>query len=148
MKLYQSLDCLFVLMTVFFALQKLLRFRRSHLFNVALIVCATGVLRRKWSYVPMYFSPLPTSWKFTHTLWTSFLHSCSFLFLIFKGVQLSKLVVLNTLSSSVDRGKEQETVKEKNHGNCPREPDPDLYHLHPFLEQSQQPHSREFMEWN
>ena len=40
-------------MTVSFALQKLLSFRWSHLFNVALIVCATGVICKKWSPVPM-----------------------------------------------------------------------------------------------
>ena len=40
-------------MTVSFALQKLLNFRRSHLFIVSLIVCATRVLLRKWSPVPM-----------------------------------------------------------------------------------------------
>ena len=39
-----SVGCLFVLMTVSFALQKLLSFSRSHLFIVVLIVCATGVL--------------------------------------------------------------------------------------------------------
>ena len=38
----QSVGCLFVLVTVSFALQKLLTFRRSHLFIVALIVSATG----------------------------------------------------------------------------------------------------------
>ena len=55
-----SVGCLFVLMTVSFALQKLLSFRRSHLFIVALIVCATGVLPRKWSPVPMSCRLLPT----------------------------------------------------------------------------------------
>ena len=40
-------------MTVSFALHKLLSFRRPHLFIVALIVSATGVLPRKWSPVPM-----------------------------------------------------------------------------------------------
>ena len=56
----QSVGYLFVLMTVSFALQKLLSFRRSHLFIVALIVCATGVLPRKWSPVPMSCRLLPT----------------------------------------------------------------------------------------
>ena len=40
--------------------QKLLHFRRSHLFIDALIVCATGVICRKWSPVPMCCSLLPT----------------------------------------------------------------------------------------
>ena len=61
MKIFShSVECLFVLMTVSFALQKLLSFRRSHLFTVALVVCATGVICRKWSPVPMCCSLLPT----------------------------------------------------------------------------------------
>ena len=55
-----SVDCLFVLLTVSFALQKLLSFRRSHLFIVSLIVCTTGILPRKWSPVPMSCKLLPT----------------------------------------------------------------------------------------
>ena len=55
-----SVGCLFVLMTVSFALQKLLSFRRSYLFIVALIVCATGVLRWMRSPVPMCCRLLPT----------------------------------------------------------------------------------------
>ena len=51
---------LFVLLTVSFALQKLLSFRRSHLFIVTLIVSAIVVLRRKWSPVPMCCRLLPT----------------------------------------------------------------------------------------
>ena len=42
-----SVGCHFVLLTVSFALQKLLSFRRLHLLIVALIVCATGVKFRK-----------------------------------------------------------------------------------------------------
>ena len=56
----QSVGCLLVLRTVSFALPKLLSFRRSHLFIVAPIVCATGVLPRKWSPVPMSCRLLPT----------------------------------------------------------------------------------------
>ena len=48
-----SVDCLFVLLTASFALQKLLSFRRFHLFIVALGVCDTGVIFRKWSSVPI-----------------------------------------------------------------------------------------------
>ena len=55
-----SVGCHFVLLTVSFALQKLLSFRRSHLFIDSLIVCATGVLPRKWSPVPMSYRLLPT----------------------------------------------------------------------------------------
>ena len=40
-KISQSVGCLLVLLTVSFALQKLLSFRRSHLFIDSLIVCAT-----------------------------------------------------------------------------------------------------------
>ena len=61
MKIFsQSEGSLFVLLTVFFALQKLLSFRRSHLFIASLIVCATGVLLRKWSPVPISCRLLPT----------------------------------------------------------------------------------------
>ena len=56
----QSEGSLFVLLTVSFALQKLLSFSRSHLFIVSLIVCAPGVLLRKWSPVPISCRLLPT----------------------------------------------------------------------------------------
>ena len=55
-----SVGCHFVLLTVFFALQKLLSFRRSHLLIIALSVCAAGVLFRKWFPVPVCSSVLPT----------------------------------------------------------------------------------------
>ena len=42
-----SVSCLIVLWTVSFVLQKLLSFRRSHLFIFALSVCATVVIFRK-----------------------------------------------------------------------------------------------------
>ena len=48
-----SVGCHFVLLTVSFALQKLLSFRRSYLFIVALIVCGTGITLRKWYPVSM-----------------------------------------------------------------------------------------------
>ena len=54
------LGCHFVLLTISFALQKLLSFRRPHLLIVSLSVCATGVIFRKWSPVPMSSSVLPT----------------------------------------------------------------------------------------
>ena len=50
----------FLLLTMSFALQKLLNFRRSHLLIVNLSVCATEVVFRKWSPVPMYSTILPT----------------------------------------------------------------------------------------
>ena len=60
-KIFSQLEgSLFVLLTVSFALQKLLSFRRSHLFTDSLIVCATGVQPRKWSPVPMSCRLLPT----------------------------------------------------------------------------------------
>ena len=55
---FYSVGCCFVLLTVSFALQKLLNFRRFHLLIVSL--CATGVIFRKWSHVPMRSSVLPT----------------------------------------------------------------------------------------
>ena len=56
-----SVGCRFVLLTVSFALQKLLSFRRrSYLLIIALSVCATGVIFSKWSPVPMHSRPLPT----------------------------------------------------------------------------------------
>ena len=42
-----------VLLTVSFALQNFLSFRRSHLFIVTLSVCTTGVVSRNWSPMPM-----------------------------------------------------------------------------------------------
>ena len=59
-KIFHLVGCLFVLMTMSFALQKLLSFMRSHLFIVALIVCATRVLPRRWYPVPMCCRLLPT----------------------------------------------------------------------------------------
>ena len=59
-EIFQSVGCLFVLLTVSFALQKLLSFRRSHLFTVVFIVCVTGVIHRKWSPVVMCCRLLPT----------------------------------------------------------------------------------------
>ena len=55
-----SVGCRFVLLTMSFALQSLLSFRRSHLLIVSLSVCAAEVLFRKWSPVPIRFSVLPT----------------------------------------------------------------------------------------
>ena len=55
-----SVGCHFVLLTMFFALQKLFSFRRSHLLIVSLSVCATGVIFRKWSSVAMCSSVLPS----------------------------------------------------------------------------------------
>ena len=54
-----SIGCRFVFLTMSFALQNLLSFRRSHLLIVGLSICATGVIYRKWSAVPMYWSILP-----------------------------------------------------------------------------------------
>ncbi|MBV2150903.1 DUF3704 domain-containing protein [Sphingobium sp. AS12] len=56
----QSVGCRFVLLTVSFALQKLLSFRRSHLLIVDLSVCATGVMFRKQSPVPINSRVFPT----------------------------------------------------------------------------------------
>ena len=42
-----SVGCCFVLVTVFFALQKLLSFRRSHLLIFVLSICATDTIFRK-----------------------------------------------------------------------------------------------------
>ena len=56
----QSVGCCFVLSAMSFALQKILSFRQSHLLIVSLSVCATGVLFRKWSPVPMHSSVFST----------------------------------------------------------------------------------------
>ena len=56
----QSMNCLLVLLTVSFALQKLLSLRRSYLLIVDLSAYATGVLFRKWSPVPIPSSIPPT----------------------------------------------------------------------------------------
>ena len=50
----------FVLLTMFFALQKLFSFRRSYLLINSLSICATGVIYRKWSPVLMHSSILST----------------------------------------------------------------------------------------
>ena len=60
MKIFShSIGCLSVLMTVIFALQKLLSFRRNHLLVVSLSVCPTGIFS-KWSPMPKHSSVLPT----------------------------------------------------------------------------------------
>ena len=56
----QSVGCHFVLLTVSFALQKLLRFRRFHLLIVDLSVCATGVIFRKHFPVTINSIVFPT----------------------------------------------------------------------------------------
>ena len=55
-----SVGCRFVLLTVSFALPKLHSFRRSHLLIADLNVCATGVLSRKGSPVPIRSRVSPT----------------------------------------------------------------------------------------
>ena len=52
--------CRYVLLTMFFALQKPFSFRRSHLLIDSLSVCAAGVIFREWFPVPMHSSVLPT----------------------------------------------------------------------------------------
>ena len=60
MKIFShSVVCCFVLLTTSFASQKLLSFKKSHLLIASLSVCATGVIFRKWSPVPMFSSVLP-----------------------------------------------------------------------------------------
>ena len=58
-----SVGYFFVLLTVFFVLQTLLSFRTSHLLIVALCVCATVVLFKKWTPVPMH-------WRFLSTFYS------------------------------------------------------------------------------
>ena len=55
-----SVGCHLVLSTVSFALQKLLSLRRSHLLIVDLSVCATGIMFRKQSPVPICSRVPPT----------------------------------------------------------------------------------------
>ena len=56
----QSVGYHFVWLAMSFALQKFLGFRSSHLFIVALNVCAVWILFRKWSPMPKHSSVLPT----------------------------------------------------------------------------------------
>ena len=51
---FQSVCCHLVLLMVSFALWKFLSLRRSHLLFVDLSVCATGVMFRKLSPVPVH----------------------------------------------------------------------------------------------
>jgi hypothetical protein len=74
----QSVDCLFVLLIVSFALQKLLGFMRSHLSIVDLRAWANGVLFRKFSlcqcvqgYYPTFFSVRFSTSGF---MWRSLIH--------------------------------------------------------------------------
>ena len=53
-----SVGCCFVLLTMFFALQKPFGFRWFHLLIVYLRVCATMVIFRKWSPVPKHSNVL------------------------------------------------------------------------------------------
>ena len=55
-----SVGCCFVLLTMSFALQKVLSPKRSQLLIDSLSVCATGAMFRKWFPVPMHSSALPT----------------------------------------------------------------------------------------
>ena len=55
-----SVGCLFVLLTMSFAVQKHFSFRKSHLLIVSLYVCASGVILKKWFSVPMCSRLLPT----------------------------------------------------------------------------------------
>ena len=55
-----SVGFLFVLLTVSFALQKCFNFRKSHLFIIALSICAASVIVRKWSPVPIHWRIIPT----------------------------------------------------------------------------------------
>ena len=81
-----SVGCPFVLLTMSFALQKLLSFRRSHLLIVSLNVCAPGVLFRKWSPVPMHSSILPTFSSITFSVASFMLRSLIHLDLSFVHV--------------------------------------------------------------
>ena len=54
-----SVDCCFFLLTLSFALQKLLSFRRSHLLIASCSVYDTGVIFRKWLPAPILSSVLP-----------------------------------------------------------------------------------------
>ena len=54
-----SVSLYIVLLTVSFAFGNLLSFRRSHLLIVAISVCATGFIIRKWSPMTMYSTVLP-----------------------------------------------------------------------------------------
>lgn len=72
---WHSVGCCFCLIDcVSFALQKLLSFEKSHLLILALSVSATGVIFRKWSFVPIHSKLLPTfsfmMFNVTGSTWT------------------------------------------------------------------------------
>ena len=60
MKIFSNLEVCFSFVLLTFDLQKLLSFRRFHLFIVALSVCATGVIFSKWFPVHMLSRLLTT----------------------------------------------------------------------------------------
>ena len=64
----QSVGCCLVLSTLSFALQKLLSLRRSHLLIVDLSVCATGIMFRKQSPVPIC-SRVPPTFFLRDSVW-------------------------------------------------------------------------------
>jgi hypothetical protein len=74
----QSSGCLFVLLTVYFALQKLCNFMRSHLLILDLKIQAIGVLFRNFSPVPMSLRLFPTfssiSFSVSGFIWRSLIH--------------------------------------------------------------------------
>ena len=113
MKIFShTICCLFVLLIMFFGSQNILSIRRSHLLIIALCVCATGVIFRKWSPVRMSSNILPTfSFSVIHCGW--FYAVCFFLFYmklsmflravkifaeIYTGMVLNQLIALERLS--------------------------------------------------
>jgi hypothetical protein len=74
----QSVDCLFVLLTVSFALQKLCNFMRSHLSIPVHTVLAIAVLFRNLSPVPICSRLFPTfssiSFSVSVFMWSSLTH--------------------------------------------------------------------------
>jgi hypothetical protein len=74
----QSVGCLFVLLTLFFALQKLCNFMRSHLSILGLTAQAIGVLFRNFSTVPICSVLFPTfssiHFSVSGFMWSSLIH--------------------------------------------------------------------------
>ena len=75
---FKSVGGLFVLLTVFFALQKLCNFMRTHLSILHLTAQAIAVLFRKFSPVPISSRLFPTfssiSFSVSGFMWSSLIH--------------------------------------------------------------------------
>jgi hypothetical protein len=109
----QSVGCLFVLLIVSFALQKLCNFMRSHLSILDFTVQAIGVLFRNFPPVPISSRPFLTFYSISFSvsgfMWSSLIHldlsfvqgnkNRSICILLHASQQLSQHHLLKMLSS-------------------------------------------------